>query len=223
MPKCSKTLCFTRVREHTPVGTKAFGTYFSRVSRSGAPVAARPQPPNTTENWPQSGRDLGLVVGPPEPPQRVPGEAQEPPRERKTPRIAWIFEKPLKTSCLKMCTPLECQAHFGQKGPQTERQSRRTAVFFVVALKVARRSPKGRRSAPARFWKALTEIGRLFQKYHQKQTCNKHAFLRVKRPSNQKWWPSGQKWGPSFFKKRCASRAPGAFGKPVRAGTGSTS
>ena len=46
-----------------------------------------------------------------------------------------------------MCTPLECQAHFGQKGPQTERQSRRTAVFFVVALKVARGSPEGRRSA----------------------------------------------------------------------------
>ena len=34
-----------------------------------------------------------------------------------------------------MCTPLECQAHFGQKGPQTERQSRWKAVFFVVALK----------------------------------------------------------------------------------------
>ncbi len=68
--------------EHTPVATNAFGTSLRRVSRSGAPVAARPQPQNTAEKWPQSGRDLGLVVGPPGPPQRVPGEAQEPLRER---------------------------------------------------------------------------------------------------------------------------------------------
>ena len=88
-------------------------------------------------------------------PQRVPGEAQELKRERKTRSIAWLFEKRLKTNFLKMCTILECQTHFGQKGPQTERQSRRTAVFFVVALKVARGSPEGRRRALARFLKAL--------------------------------------------------------------------
>ena len=135
-----------RVREHTPVATKAFGTPVRRVSRSGAPSAARPQPPNTTENWPQSGRDLALVVGPPGPPQRVPGEAQEPPKERKTRRTAWILEKLLKTNLLKMCTPLECQAHLGPKGPPTERESRRNAVFYIVALKVARGNPKGERA-----------------------------------------------------------------------------
>ena len=155
LPQWLQTLVFYRGFEHTPVAAKAFGTPVRRVSRSGAPSAARPQPPNTTYSWPQSGRDLGLVVGPPGPPQRVPGEAQEPPRERKTRRIAWILEKPLKTSCLKMCATLECQAHLSQKEPQTERQSRRTAVFFVVALKVARGSPEGRRRALARFLKAL--------------------------------------------------------------------
>jgi hypothetical protein len=54
-----------------------------------------------------------------------------------------------------MCTHLECQAHFGQSGPPTERQSRRNAVFCVVALKVTRGSPKGHRSAPGRVFNAL--------------------------------------------------------------------
>ena len=72
-----------------------------------------------------------------------------------------------------MCTSLECQAHFGQKGPPTERQSRRNAVFCVVALKVARGSPKERRSAPARCLKALPEIGRIFQRISQKTNLQK--------------------------------------------------
>ena len=148
VPKCENTSYFTRVCEHTPVATKAFGTDPRRDLRPGAPLGARPQPRNTTGNWPQNGRDLGLSVGPPELPQRVPGEGQKPPEDRKTRRIAWILEKVLKTSLLKMCTPLECQAHFGQKGPQTERQSRRKAVFFVVALKVARGSQKSERAHP---------------------------------------------------------------------------
>ena len=44
-------------------------------------------------------------------------------------RTRWL----LNTSILKMCTHLECQAHFGLKGAPTERQSRRNAVFVVVA------------------------------------------------------------------------------------------
>ena len=161
-------------------------------------MAARPQPPNTTENWPQSGRDLGLVVGPPGPTQRVPAEAQEPPRERETRRTAWILEQLLKTSFLKMCTPLECQAHFGQKGPQTERQSRQTAVFFVVALKVVRGGPKGRKSAPARFLRALIKI-------EPKTDTPKTMWFTMRngfRATNG---------GPLFCKKRCASRAPVPF------------
>ena len=114
-----------RVREHTPVATKVFGTDPRRDLRPGAPLGARPQPRNTTGNWPQNGRDLGLSVGPPELPQRVPGEGQKPPEDRKTPRTAGIFKKLLKTRFLKMCTTLECQAQFGQKGSPTERQSRR--------------------------------------------------------------------------------------------------
>ena len=146
VPTWVQTLVFYKGFEHTPVATKAFGTHVPRVSRSGARVAARLQPQNTRDSWPQSGRDLGLVVGPPGPPQRVPGEAQEPPRERKTRRIARILEKLPKTNLLKMCTPLDCQAHFGPKGPPTERQSRRTAVFCIVALKVARGSQKSERA-----------------------------------------------------------------------------
>ena len=69
MPKWFQTLVFYEGFEHTPVATEAFGTRLGRVSRSGAPVAASPQPQNTTENWPQSGRDLALVVGPPGPPE----------------------------------------------------------------------------------------------------------------------------------------------------------
>ena len=78
VPTRQKTSYFTRVREHTPVATKAFGTSLRRVSRSGAPVATRPQPQNTTENWPQSGRDLGLVVGPPGPPRGCPERPRSP-------------------------------------------------------------------------------------------------------------------------------------------------
>ncbi len=115
VPQWLQTLVFYEGFENTPVATKAFGTPVHSVSRSGAQ--------NTTYSWPQSGRDLGLVVGPPGPPQRAPGEAQEPPRERETLRTVWILEKLLKASFLEMGTPLECQAHFGQKGPQTERQS----------------------------------------------------------------------------------------------------
>jgi len=88
VPKRTKTLYFTGVFEHTPVATKVFGTPVRRVSPSGAPLTARPQPQNTIDSWPQSGCVLGLVVGPPEPPQRVPGEAQEPPGERRTRRTA---------------------------------------------------------------------------------------------------------------------------------------
>ena len=80
-----------------------------------------------------------------------------------------------------MCTPLECQAHFGQKGPQTERQSRCTTVFFVVSLKVARGSPKRRRSAPARFLRALNK--NMTKNRHAKN----HMFYEAKRPSGQKW------------------------------------
>ena len=76
----------------------------------------------------------------------VPGEAQEPPRERETRRTAWIFEKLQKTSFLIMYTTLECQARFGQQGPPTERQSLRDDVFCAVPLKVARGSQKGGRA-----------------------------------------------------------------------------
>ena len=56
-------------------------------------------------------------------------------------RTRWL----LNTNILKMRTPLECQAHFGLKGPPAERQSRRNDVFCIVALKVARGSQKGER------------------------------------------------------------------------------
>ena len=48
VPKRFKTLYFTRVREHTPVATKAFGTDLCRDLRPGAPLGARPHPQNTT-------------------------------------------------------------------------------------------------------------------------------------------------------------------------------
>ncbi len=44
-----------------------------------------------------------------------------------------------------MCIHLDHQANFGQKRSPTERQSRRAAVFYVVALKMARGSQKGER------------------------------------------------------------------------------
>ncbi len=39
---------------------------------------------------PKTGLRVAVTLVSPGPPQRVPGEAQEPPRERKTPRTAWI-------------------------------------------------------------------------------------------------------------------------------------
>ncbi len=95
-----------------------------------------------------------------------------------------------------MCTLLECQANFGQKGPQTELQSRRTAVFFVVALKTARGSPTRRRSAPARFWKALKKT--LKKNWH----AQNHVFYDAERLDDQKL-------ESMFVKKWQASRAPG--------------
>ena len=94
---------------------------------------------------------LVCLLGPRSSPRGCPERANKPPEDRKTRRTAGIFKKLLKTSFLKMCTPLECQAHFGQKGSPTERQSPRTAVFFVVASKVARGSQKGERAHPQVF------------------------------------------------------------------------
>ena len=34
-----------------------------------------------------------------------------------------------KLSFVKMCTPLQCQAHFGERRPRADRQSRRRTVF----------------------------------------------------------------------------------------------
>jgi hypothetical protein len=104
--------------EHTLVATKPFGTPVRRVSRSGAPLAARPQPQNTTDSWPQSGRVLGLVVMPRQPARRGPGEAQEPPKERETRRTAWMFEKLLKTTFLKRCTLSSARPILAKKGPR---------------------------------------------------------------------------------------------------------
>ena len=67
--------------------------------------------------------------GPRGPPQRVPGEFRESPRDRETRRTACFYEKLQKLSFVKMCTPLQCQAHFGERRPRTERQSRRRTVF----------------------------------------------------------------------------------------------
>ena len=78
VPTCYKTYYFTGVSEHTPVATNAFGTAVRRVSRSGAPLPARPQPQNTTDSWPQRGRVLGLVVGPPGPPRGCPERPRSP-------------------------------------------------------------------------------------------------------------------------------------------------
>jgi hypothetical protein len=75
VPKWPKTLCFKMVFKHTPVATKAFRTYPHRVSRSlGCPPATA----NTINLRPQSGRDLGLVVGPPGPPRRGPEKPRSP-------------------------------------------------------------------------------------------------------------------------------------------------
>ena len=105
-----------------------------------------------------------------------------------------------------MCTTLEGQTHFGQKRPQTERQSRCISVFVVVALKVARGSPEGRRSAPAR---VLRPLENMTKHGHAKN----HVFYGAKRPS-------GQNKGSMFFQKRHTSRAKGPFYKPGRAGNG---
>ena len=78
-----------------------------------------------------------------------------------------------------MCTPLECQAHFGQKGSPTERQSRRRAVFLVVALKVARGSQKSE-SAPRRFLKALNKLGQKTE-VHQTLCFTRRNCFRTKK------------------------------------------
>ena len=102
-----------------------------------------------------------------------------------------------------MCTILECQAHFGQKGSPTERQSRRTAVFFVVALKVARGSPKGRKSAPARFLKALPRIGPKTE-VHQTLCFTMRNCFRTKN------------WGRVFSKSVAPLQRQGPFENPSR-------
>ena len=83
VPQRKNTSYFTRVSEPTLVATSSFGTDFRRVSRSGAPLPARPQPQNTTDSWPQRGRVLGLVVGPPGPPRGCPERPRSPQRNAK--------------------------------------------------------------------------------------------------------------------------------------------
>ena len=159
-----------------------------------APARTRKTPPKT---------GLKVVVTlvclwGPRGPQRVPGEGQKPPEGRKTRRIAVIFKKLLKTSFLEMCTPLDRQAHVGHKEPPTERQSQRTAVFFVVALQMARGSPKGRKNAPASFWKALPGIGPKLNRRKPYVLRGETAF--------------GPKMGAlSFQKTMCLSNARGLF------------
>ena len=70
---------------------------------------------------PQNGRDLGLFLGPPGPPKKGPGaskrRAQGLENEFPAPQ-ARIFLKNTKTmkhNVFLMCTPLERQAHLGQK------------------------------------------------------------------------------------------------------------
>ena len=130
----------------------------------------------------------------------MPGEAQEPPRERKTRRTAWILENLLKTNFLIICTTLECQARFGQEGPPTERQSRRTGVFCVVALKVARGSQRAEEQTRSFFEGSL-----------KSKTKNGHATNQVFYESKR---PSRQNLGSCFFEKRRASRAPGDITNP---------
>ena len=108
-------------------------------------------PARNRKTPPQPGLKVAVTLvwllgprGPPEGARRGPGASKGP----QNTTDSWDFQKTTKNKLLKMCTPLECQAHFGQKGSPTERQSRRTVVFFVVALKVARGSQKGERAHP---------------------------------------------------------------------------
>ena len=108
-----------------------------------------------------------------------------------------------------MCTTLECQAHFGQKGSPTERQSRRKAVFFVVALKVAR----GSQRAKERTRTFVESSKQIRNKNGGKQKVPKPLCFTRPNGLREKKEP---KRGPSFFKKRCASAAPGAFGESAK-------
>ena len=141
----SKPSCFTRVL-NTRLSRRRLSAHLYVVFRGlGLPrLPARNR---------QTRRTAGLRVavtlvwllgprGPPEGARRGPGA----PKGTRNTTDSWDFLKTTKTRFLKMCTPLECQAHFGQKGPQTERQSRRKTAFFVVALKVARGNQKSERA-----------------------------------------------------------------------------
>ncbi len=108
-----------------------------------------------------------------------------------------------------MCTHLECQAYFGQKGSPTERQSRGNAVFFVMALKVARGSPKGRKSAPARFLKDLQKNGTKTE-VHQTLCFTERNCFRTKKD------------GPYFSKKIAPLQRHRPVGNLGELGTGST-
>ena len=128
------TFCFAP-RKGPKVETKAFGTDFRRDSRSGAPLGVRPQPQNTTDSWSQSGRIHGQSVGAPGPPQRVPGEFRESPRDRETRRTACFYENLQKLSFVKMCTPLQCQAHFGEPGVPPGPRNTTDSMFFMKNCK----------------------------------------------------------------------------------------
>ena len=147
VPKWSQTMCFTMVL-NTRLSRRMLSTRSSIVVRAlglpRLPAGNSKHDGTTASKWPGPWAGWWAPGAPPEGARRGPGA----PRERSTRRWRGFLKNSVKNSVLRMCTPLECQAHFGQTGSPTERQSRRKAVFFVVALKMARGSQKSERADP---------------------------------------------------------------------------
>ena len=121
-----------------------------------------------------------------------------------------------------MCTPLQCQAHFGQNGSRAERQTRRTAVFFVVALCEVRGSPKGRISAPGRVLKALKKKTWKTKKRPKNGGAPNTVFYETKRHERKQKRHERTNRGPLFSENEAPLQPQTLLRNLGELGTGST-
>ena len=118
-------------------------------------------------------------MGPPGLPQRVPGEGQKPPEDRKTRRVAGNFQKTTKNKLFENVHHSRVPGPFWPKRVADRTPITTVGCVFRRGLKSGPREPKERKSAPARFLKALNKLGMKMEENKGAQTT---VFYEAKRP-----------------------------------------
>ena len=103
-----------------------------------------------------------------------------------------------------MCTPLECQAHFGQTGSPTERQSRRTGCVFRRGLKSGPREPQRADECTRTFFEGSSRNRTDLPKMSQKTDLQKTMCFTRRNGRRAKSGGLRARNGGRFFSKNVA-------------------